>query len=843
MLFLLLACTKSPAPDDTGAAIDAVLETLLLPDYLLVPADGSGELPVVALDQDGLAMDVDVTWVIEDSSVVQVDEGAVTPSGTISSTLVHVEADGVVSNPTLVYVAKLAPEAVVVPDDAVGALTVVDTDPQAVIGTQFEASIDADLAAGDLVTASGSALPLARVVSADDPMVLELVEIDVFFEELSVSGQVADYARDVDAPDVFLGFAAGKVAFGGMDCRLGGDISASALTVQRAELTVEHALRPTFDYQISGFSLYSAELLVEGQLGVEAAFQVEATEPVKGSVTCGAEKPAYAAFPLPPFLGGPLIQGYVPFYAGVQLELETEGLGPQVGVTFTGEIEATAGVRYIDGEWEDLSSFESDLELEPIFELPDDDNRVKASAWPFVSVGLGPGIPTVPRAKFYSLVEANVGPKLTADLAAAEYQVQDNDYASDLSLDLAWTVGPPQNVTDTVNGWLGAGSWLLGRLGGNLTGFLTYSDQTELWASPTGTLTLDDLGATGTVSGNVALDSEPGWVADALTVRSWDGTTLTELDRQALDETDVDVDWSASVTDTPQIYAAFLETTWLDIPLEIDVVDLGCQQVHFVVDDFIAPDAVEDDGVDVDQDLYTNYDTITILYTYYQAEADYWLSQYNYYTSVGQYSSAASAYSLWDYYQVVASNLATESIGAATVYAASANMDTGAVAFRGGVASDDYAGTLADMTFGVFEAGTTAETTVPDWESFPENSRSHQWLVAGESGGNYPLLAMWSWKVAQTLDGDLLVRMQDFTGIVVYLDDGVFTATLDGTEIWGGAAVTLTPDTEYTLVYSVSGLSYDRNNFPSLDRDGVIAGTLLSLTFHLEATGDACATE
>ena len=829
-MLLLLACTQ-PTEDPTPE-----LQSLALPSYLLVPEGGEGELSVVATGTDGEPYPVKVSWTVEDEGVVSVQNGTASASGVIGSTVVTAEAEGVTSNPTLVYVARVAEGAVLVPDDAVGELALVEDDPETLEGLLFTASIDRTLNEGDLVIGSGVRFPPARVVASGDPATFALVAVDEAFEELSVSGEAADFVRADEELAVYLGIAVGKpLHFGGMDCRFSADSSTDLLTVTETELTLEHALKPTFDYQVTGFTLDHAELLVEGDLGIDARFTADVSDNVKGSMTCGALSPIYGTFPLPPFLGGPLIMGYVPFYAGIQLEVETKNYGPQIGFAFTGDIHATAGVAYANGAFENLNSFESDLELTPIFEVPTDDDRVIASAWPFASIGLGPGIPTVPKPKFFAIVEANAGPKLKADLAAPEAQIEDKDYASTLGVDLAWTVGPPQNVTDVVSGFLGARFWLLGRLAGNLTGALTYSDSTELWTSTGGALSVDSLDETA-VAGTVALDSEPGWAVDALLVQSWDGESLTTLDTVPLGESDLDIAWSADLDNgAPDVFAAFLETTLLDLPLEVDVVDLRCSTLNFVVDDLVLPTDAEDDGVDADQALLAHYELVVLLYDYYAAQRDYWLSQYQYYTATGQHSAAASAWSLWELYSVYATNLSTEAVGDASFYVAVAGMDEGLMRFDGGAEEDDVEGAIADFAIGSWEAGSA--TGSPAWDAFSENSAEHRLLFAAEHDGNYPLLVLWDWKAARRPDDSVFLQLQGFTGVAAYATDPSYTMTLDGTDLWGGGAFETDLDTAHTLELAFSASGYDQAAYPSMDETGTVSGTFMRIEFHVEEGG------
>ncbi|MCP4805974.1 MAG: hypothetical protein GY913_34700 [Proteobacteria bacterium] len=860
-LLVLLACDGDPAEREPTAVPFAIE---LDAQNLLVPIDGDGALVATITDEAGNVLDLDATWVIEDTTVLSVDDGTVLPQGVIASTLVHAEIDGIASDPVLVYVARPAPDAILVADSDIveGPTLVSDDSVEEIHDITFSMTLDiSSPQVGDLVLGRQDGMTPGRVVSvseASDGVEVELTyaPIDEAFEDLSISG-TTDYVTFAES-ETFIGFSVGRLRFGGMDCVVGagGD---DAFTITDTSFEVDHALDTRFDLVVASFTVEKAEFVVEGELGIEASIAAELGEDVKGSVTCGAETPLYGVFPLPPVLGGPIIQGYVPVYAGFSAEAETIHYGPEVGLDFRGDVEVSAGLHYEGGEFLDVNSMSASMELTPSITAPEDDDRLKTSLWPFISIGVGPGIPTVPTPKYFSIVEANTGPEIAADLAHELVQIEDPDYASSFGVNLKWTVGPPQNVTDSLNAQLRAIRWILGRLGGNLTAALTYSDSTPLWNTPGGDLSIGNVDP---VDGELVLDDVAGIatpfgdfnVVDSVSFRTYDQATdtITEIANEStssVDQTDYSFSWAAP---TPEeavtVYAAFAETPFVDTPLELDVVDLRCSPVSMVVESVTLPTDATGDGVDLDEAMYEQYEVLEALAIYYGAERDYWISQYDYYIATGQYSAAASAYSLWEYYDVVATNLTNELVGVATTYAAVADAENGALAFRGGAESDDHSTTLAEFTAGTLEAGTIEGS--PAYEDM--GSSEHTWLYAPTAADVYPLLWMWDWKWGRRLDDTLFVRSEGFTAVAAYINEPTFTITWDGTTWASGDMTALMAsvaedetvfDATHTIEIAVQGLGYDRATFPSMDKTATVEGTMLSMTVRLEDAGGSCPDE
>ncbi|MFT5585015.1 MAG: hypothetical protein ACI9VR_002603 [Cognaticolwellia sp.] len=862
MLLLLLAC-NGPATIDSSAPVPVVDHITISQRWLLVPEldangdPGQGVLVAQAYDANDTLLNVDLSWDM-DTALVAVDAGLFSAQGEIGSTYVRAVYGTVSSPETLVYVAKTNP-AKLVADDLVGELIPLDNGED-LIGAQFSVSLDLDVEPGELLIGTGEALPPARVVSAGDPSsgdptVLELVALDDAFQELDIQAHSTEYVRFDGSQEVvpFISVSVGKpLVFAGMDCRFTTDDSTTLLSIVESELEVEHNLTPTFRLQVSGGSVTYAELLLDGELKLTAAMVASLSPNVKGSFVCGAVDPLYGSFPLPPVLGGPFIRGYVPFYAGLSGEVETQNYSPEFGLRFTGEMAFTAGVIYDGESFQDPNTFTADFELEPVLTSPSDDDRVISSVWPVVSVGLGPGIPTTPKARYYAMVEFNAGPKLSADLAAPEWQAQHLDELSTVGMDFAWTVGPPQNVTDSVNGWLKGRSWLLGRLGGNLTGLLTYSDSTPIWAMPTGKLSLDDVPATdGSVSGELVLTGDtPDFVDEvSVAVFSVSDNDIAELDSSTAGGSSYS--WSGNNSDSSaNTYIAFAHTGLFETPLGLAGLDLECGHIEMVVDSIVLPADAVDDGVDADQELFSYYELVTALYTYYAAERDYALSQYQYYNSVGQPSTAASYYTLWEYYNAVSGNLANESIGDATFYAAVRDADQALLRANGGVESDDFEGVPGDFAQAWLETGIVPAGEVPAWDAFPSGSASHSFLFAPQLSGSYPFLAMFDWKMARTLDGGVLARLQSFLGIIAYATDGQTIFRINDQVITGDssslpamdAEMEMELETEYTLEMAFTASGYDAAQFPSLNETGTLSGTVLQVVFHL-SDGGGCPAE
>ena len=855
MLLLLLACTTTTTNDSLAPAVDHITISqrwLLVPELDANGDPGQGTLVAQAYDADGALLDVDLSWDM-DTALVAVDAGMFSARGEVGSTYVRA-MHGTVSSPeTLVYVARTNP-ARLVSDDLVGELIPLDNG-QDLIGAQFSVDLDLDLEPGELLIGTGDALPPARVVSAGDPTVLELVALDDAFQELDIQAQSIDYVLFDGPQDVvpFIGVSVGKpLVFGDMDCRFTADSSTTLLSIVESEMEVEHNLTPTFRLRVSGGSVTYAEMLLDGELKLTAALVASLSPDVKGSFACGAVDPLYGSFPLPPVLGGPFVRGYVPFSAGFSGEVETQNYSPEFGLRFTGEMAFTAGVIYDGESFQDPNTFRAEFELEPVLTSPTDDDRVISSAWPVVSVGLGPGIPTTPKARYYAMVQLNAGPKLSADLAAPEWQAQHLDTLSTVGMDFAWNVGPPQNVTDSVSGWLNGRSWLLGRLGGNLTELITYSDSTPIWAMPTGKLSLDDVpAADGSVSGELVLTGDtPGFIDDiSVAVFSVSDNAIAELDSSPALGTSYS--WSGNNSDSSaNTYIAFAHTGLFETPLGLAGLDLECGHIEMVVDSIVLPADAPDDGVDANQELLSYYELVTSLATYYAAERDYALSQYQYYIAVGQPSTAASYYSLWDYYSVVASNLSNEAIGDATFYAAVQDADQALIRANGGVESDDFEGVPEDFAQAWLETGMVPAGDVPAWDAFPTGSASHSFLFAPQLDGKFPFLAVFDWKMARTLDGGVLARLQDFLGIIAYATDGQTIFSIDDKVITGDiytlppmdAELELELETQYTLEMAFSASGYDAAQFPSLNETGTLSGTVLQMVFHL-SDGGACPVE
>lgn len=241
-----------------------------------------------------------------------------------------------------------------------------------------------------------------------------------------------------------------------------------------------------------------------------------------------------------------------------------------------------------------------------------------------------------------------------------------------------------------------------------------------------------------------------------------------------------------------------------------------------------------DAGVDYDEVLSAYLTDIEAKIIGTRAYAEYWLS-------TGQYS-------LWEYYDVVASNFEYDLIAIARLLAAARYKENALARWQGGFAGDDYYGAL-DATVGVSEHAVAAGATSLSWETDLGDLPIQTVLYALEADDEYPFLFMGSARpTVEDEDGEVTLRMKDLLFITsTYLHDATLTVAVDGRTVAtlenvvsspGEVALPLGTGGLHRLTFDVAGHGLSDSDLYSDDYDQDLAFRILALDILVESPED-----
>jgi hypothetical protein len=855
LLLTLLLAGCSTAPVDR---IEPATSMLLLP--------GEGEQAVIAVtayDAEGEELpEATLEWRSEDPSVVEVTADAVVGRA-IGWTRLVATSDEVESEPVLVYVAEPVAGAVLFGRANVLSLPeLVGESPESILGARLELRLqEITVQEGDLLIPTDDVEAAGRVVSVDassagTDVVLEVVPPNELFTELKIDTH-AELAWD---EAVWPGNAWGTVTYGPFECEATSNTEIAGLTFTK---TITPSLSSDSTLEVHLGDTTTATLLVKGTIDIELFAGLELPDTYDGTIVCEA---TILSPSIPVTVGWLklLLNIEVPIGVGIELQAEVTGAGVQVGVRGTDTVTLAAGFHY-----DSVTGFETEgyneLDLgtpviEPVFDIPEvDDLRLDASVWgyAFAEIKAGPVVP------IFQLVKARVGPKLSASIATPENQAADPAYASSYGMDLEGEIGAGSDILE-----------LLHALGVPEDVDLTWNGTLDLADSPTGGLTLepDLVEAYTPVQATVTL--EPSHL-DFLGMHNVDGVLIYRIEDDDLElmveiepESDTQTEfawtWTPTEADEEQLpeFVAFVRTSLLPIvPLEVRPdsgrsATVGGTSLILCVTDVVAPTDSATDSIDADVAIEDYMNTLEAYYIYMQGQADYWTDMSLVYASTGDWVNMVNAIELAEVWGVEAGQMAGQTVHWAKLHAALANVGDGPARFTGGAESNDYtAGGLRDLS-GNYEIGWEDPSFSSSWDTLPETSATHSFIVAPSFDGDPMYLLMFSTKalgIADESDPEAVVLYEpdilatDFMYIAPYMMESTSTVYVDG-EPWSSMDhMVSTPDQvveamafgePHTMLVTMDVEVIDSSQFPSWADTTVLPMDLFSFDFTLELGSD-----
>ncbi len=783
----------STGDDDTEIPGEPVRLELGQRSLMLTAGIPEDTLVAVAFDADDEPVDVEVAWTSSDPTVVQVSpDGVVSAQADRGSAWVTAEGEGLTSEPAMVYVATPVAGAVLFDDDqVVGEPELVDDADSSIVGLVHAVTLSGiDLpAVGAVVLGRGDTDAGGRVLAASETqdgvaLELEVLSLIDLFEDLRVS-----WEGDLE-PDTLAFDTEDRLEFelGPFECEASApiDLDPSSVVGQ-----VDHEFGGRFHVDIQGAALQEAEVVVEGALTATFLASWELPPSWEGTVTCGVE---LASIPIP--VGGPIGKfagPSIPVGVGFELAGALGGTAAELGVDAELTASLALGFTYDpENGLQGIDSFDHDLQIEPILDLPDpqEDIYLEASAFAYFSAGLDVGVKVAKVVEFsLSLLQVRAGPRASLELAFPIRQVDLTDYASGYGVSLAWDIGAGSDIQK-----------LLKRLGLDDDLDLTYEDELTFAHSPTGELTFDaptvEIGES--VTATVDLQSTSflyaGYNVDQVILyRVVDdeqgGFSLQEMAALPASDGQTSFPWDWTPTEDDegiQTFVAFVITELAPgVELEIEEdsrqeIEVAPWMVRLQVTGVVAPQDDPADAVDGDQVLLDQMDVIQGNYLYAQAMADSWMAQYDYYLAIQDYTNATNALQLAGEFQTWADVMADEYVFWAEFYSGIVAVELAPTLFNGGETDDDYDGDLSWLE-GWYEAATIADPAGFTWDTLPAESATHAFLTGPSFNGNPMFFLMANTKAADIAGADQgLFLFQDFWWMAAYMDDEELQIEIDG---------------------------------------------------------------
>lgn len=194
LLLLFVAITLSacggspPGPHLVSVEIDSG-------GFILSGTGDSRDLTAVAIDNTGALMeDADIEWQSSNASVIEVDQdGHVVAVAAHGSAQITARVGNLSSSPIFVTVGGLAPDAVLLPDEAFTSdPEPVDPEVELDVGTLFTVDVQdaSGLSIGDIIVSSGLTPVVGRLTSiSGNTLTLEVVPFDEAFPDLDLPDQ------------------------------------------------------------------------------------------------------------------------------------------------------------------------------------------------------------------------------------------------------------------------------------------------------------------------------------------------------------------------------------------------------------------------------------------------------------------------------------------------------------------------------------------------------------------------------------------------------------------------------------------------------------------------------
>lgn len=447
-----------------------VAKVVITPGALLFTGAGAtGTLTAQALDANGAPIDATIRWASSDATVVEVDDdGTVTTNTELGSALVTASADGVDSFPTSIVVAQPVAGTVLLSDDEVAEPpTPVDgtSDPirQRVVLTGVNGIEPGTVILGSQAISIGGRIEQVTPTTDGLSVVYAPMPPQDLFQRLSIdqdfdlapapiepAAWLADHAR-ITSPSrgtssLHVLDALGTQSLGEI-CKFESMlVSVSSLTT-----TFENHLHFHLHLQDGVADPDPTQVYVDGKISQKTTSGLTVQAGFNDTVTCN---PVLFRVPIP--IGGVsalVARPEIPIGVALSVSGSITGAGVSVNVETNASLDLKAGFTNdaVDG-------FTLLHDVTPTSEAPSakvdlitpSHLRVGASAF----VGLASGVDLkVAGLDDISLVQAQLGPKQSLDLASGEAQADSNVYASSYDLAVTGTVGMGADLSKFLS-WL-----------------------------------------------------------------------------------------------------------------------------------------------------------------------------------------------------------------------------------------------------------------------------------------------------------------------------------------------------------------------------------------------------
>jgi hypothetical protein len=479
VLFLLVACSPSGPRGPELMRLEITPGGLLLTDI-----SSSKQLSATALDANGNALPVTVTWESSQPEAITVDEtGIVTARVAEGSSQIVARMGSVRSAPVVVVAAELVSEAVLVNDaQIVGGITPLDETVSFGAGFRYTVTLQGITpTVGKVLVASESAPLVGRVVTVTGNVVtLEVIPLDEVVTGLELDDSILDMARaplqflpEIEQAFDIIPNDDGSYHFMLKQGRL--ETQATEFNVGPFACEVED-IPVNLDFAKAEFTLTPnlsldkawnsnlKKLVVTGTPTVSYSLKPLLSVALNGKVGCKLTL-AEPKIPLPGFLGF-FLGGVIPIGVGFELEGKFPVAG--AGVEVSGQLSAEVAVGFncvANNECTFPRTFEqtgTSPKIIPVLPQTPVGVKFETAASAFVFAGLEAGITsqkfikvlgsTFGPGKIYrlALLEAKGGLKLEGKLASEETQLADETFSANYALSFEAGIAAGKSVTKFV---------------------------------------------------------------------------------------------------------------------------------------------------------------------------------------------------------------------------------------------------------------------------------------------------------------------------------------------------------------------------------------------------------
>ncbi len=558
LLLLLTACGGPGATTPRIARIDVTPGALLF-----TRAGETRTLTAQAFDSQGDPLDATFRWTSSDPSAVQVgDDGSLSTAADLGSALITASADGVDSFPASVVVAQPVAGAVLLTDDQIVA------GPTPVDGTSdpIEQHVTLDgvtgVTAGSILLGAEAIGVGGKVVAATPSggkleVVYDPLPPQELFDRLDLE---QDYDLSAAVPVPAGALAPSAKVHRGADGAFVLDLGATAgpaplattcegeasfITISGLQSTLENDLRFYLHERTDAGDPKAAGAYVHGKLVQKVSGSLKVDAGFNGTYTC---KKTLWEVPIP-------VSGVASILARPELPIgvAVSGSGSLTLAGATLGVEGSAGLNVKAGfTWDDSGDVTLLHAVDPIVEPPSitadlvtpPDFRVGLGAFTGLSSGVDlkvAGIGDV------NIVQAQLGPKQSLDLAGLNAQASDTHYASSYDLTGVASVAIGTDLSKLI-------SWL--KLPVTLQA-LQVQETLPISHSPTGSVAVSTTSAApgDTVHVHVALDPDHVTYLGHYNVRrvlvyafedGQDPALVGTIELSASNQTSFDTDWDTS---------------------------------------------------------------------------------------------------------------------------------------------------------------------------------------------------------------------------------------------------------------------------------------------------------